>query len=799
MTLQRFCFVFALLAARAAAEARGFCTEEHDKTTFMQVNTRLSALKSTGSEVNEDHETQSVQSQVGLASELEPDSGSFPKSLHNLKGMSPRADSADLNEDASMTRLTEDLQQQRPPGIDDSLFQRSAAADEDGSVPLQAAGSDMNEDSLTTRLNAQSRTKSDFNQEPSHFQKMEVPDEYGSFAESARLGAAGSELTEDAFMHVKDSVMPEKPLQTFGAEAAPDEHGSFPQPTDNLNGVPDGLAGLSQRTAPDEYASIPASARSLNAAQLDAAGSEPKQEDASLMVQTNGGSSAAAVLEAAGLSVEGSQQDAGLLAAAMNKDAGMSHASAVETMGMAGQSLEVASHGLQSAQSLADVDASRAAVAEASLKVLTKRGRAAKEAQTVALAQEEHMEETVQRAMQRIRGAASAEKREASAQLTASDYLQSALEDAELMQAQEKERGTQAARAAQLLQDALGSLQRQAEENPDAATVHSLRAALQAQQAVIATESKKLQDAAFLQQSLRRASTAVLNVRAAKDELLDVYKQLKGVQAAWDKRTQWELEAATSLEGVLNDTMSLQQVVEGVITNKTLEASFLQDVTQQVRAAQQRAALAARATQGLATEKQASQAQVESMQEALIAEQKAGREALMAEQQASKEYTKSMRDALLAEERATVQDASSKLQASEAKVDQLSRFVQGAQRESSLRSTQVAALSQVSRSLEVQLGNLAQQLSWFRSMSQDTPPVQPLAMTPPLQGLPLDLPGGMLGTAPALPSASFGFQSPGQSPMQFNNLPPLGGDAAMPAGGYSRGIGQFLDVPLARW
>lgn len=328
-------------------------------------------------------------------------------------------------------------------------------------------------------------------------------------------------------------------------------------------------------------------------------------------------------------------------------------------------------------------------------------------------------------------------------------------------------------KVAELLQDAVGNLQRQAEENPDSATVHSLKAALQAQQAVALTESKKLQNAAFLQQSLRNAATAVLTVKGAKDELQDVYKQLRGVQAAWDERTLWEMESTKLLEGVLNDTISVQEVVEGVLANRTSKASLLQEVAQKMRTV-------AHATQGLEKEKLASQAQMESMREGLVAEKQASQEALKAEKQAAS----LMRDAFVAKEQAIVQEASSKLQASEAQVQQLWHHLQNAQQELSSRSTHAAALSQVSRSLEVQLGNLGQQLSSFRSISQEPPPLQLPAISPQFQDSTPNLQGGMLENVQAVPAASFGLQSPGE--------------AVVPAPSFLRDMGRFSDVPLAR-
>mmetsp|Transcript_19962 Transcript_19962/g.36088 ORF Transcript_19962/g.36088 Transcript_19962/m.36088 type:complete len:603 (+) Transcript_19962:81-1889(+) len=468
--------------------------------------------------------------------------------------------------------------------------------------------------------------------------------------------------------------------------------------------------GYLQRTRiPEDSGSFPDFIGSLN-------GMPPSGPDPSLMVQT--GASAHADTLAAG------------------------------TLGMAEAPLQAAAQAADRAELLAAEDLAQAADAERSLKGFVQKGKEAQEAQEGAMAEEERAAEAVLGAMQRVQRAGQVEKQEVAMEAQASKFLQGAVESAEAMQAAEKQGGMQEVKAAQLIQEALKNLQVAGQDDPASATFRSLKAALQAQNAVAVAKSQKLQTAALLQESLRAAATAVQTLKSTKevqtsDYLREAYRHLQAVQAAWDTRTLQEVNAAHSLQGMLNDSMSVQRVAEGVLANSSFRASLLQGLAQQVHAAQA----------GLNEEEMRTQSM---------------REAFLAEQMASKaDAKKSLDDAAL---RLEMSEASRRSEA--AKAEQLSRYVQNAEQASIAAQTssmQDAQMAQMSRYMQAQMAQLQQQLEQIKNAPPQLPPL----------GLPSNVLSQPFATAQAPPQLS----SVGLPPLGLpsNGLPQVVQVAAMPS------------------
>lgn len=452
----------------------------------------------------------------------------------------------------------------------------------------------------------------------------------------------------------------------------------------------------------------------------------------------------------------------------------------------ADQSLQAAVQGVERAERVAAADAAQATNAEVTLKGFAEKGHEAQEAQAAAMAQEELAAESVLGAMQRVQHAGRIEKQEQAAEAQASQFLQGAVESVEAMQSKETNVGVQELKAAQLLQEALRNLQVAAQDDPESETVKSLKAALQAQKAVAAAKSQKLETSALLQQSLRDAVTAVQSLKSTKeaqtsDYLEEAYKNLQGVQAAWDVRTMKEMTAAKSLEGMMNDTESAWRVAEEIRGNSSLTASLLQGVAQQVNAAQM----------GFSQEAAKSQ----SMQDSLLAQERA----------TEANAKKSLQDAAL---RLEASEASRRSEA--AKAEQLSHYVQTAEQESlaaqGARSMQAAQLSEMSRYVqgvmqyakssnaaeEAQIARLVQQLDQFGAGNKNAASSLPSAGLPSNNLLQVTQPE-RFPTAQVAPMPSSEQRLPGMpSPIPVMTPTTPYGDVASQLGQFTPGTESMM-------
>lgn len=471
-------------------------------------------------------------------------------------------------------------------------------------------------------------------------------------------------------------------------------------------------------------------------------------------------------------------------------------ASASTALGMATQAeqpLQAAAQAADRAELLAVADLAQAADAERSLKGFVRKGQMAQEAQEVAMAQEESAAEAVLGAMQRVQKAGLVEKQEEAMEASASKFLQGAVESAEAMQAAEKQGGVQEVKAAQLIEEALRNLQVAGQDDPSSATFKSLKAALQAQHAVAVAKSQKLQTAALLQESLRDAVTAVQTLKNTKevqtsDNLRKAYGDLQAVQAAWDTRTLQEVSAVQSLRGLLNDTMLVQRVADGVWANSSVRASLLQGLAREVHAAQDGVSQEAAKTQSM-------------------------REALLAEAKASEAHAKkSLEDAADAALKLEASEASRRSEAAKAEqlsryaqsaeqelqAEQLSHYVQKAQQESfaagqqeslaaeGSRSMQAA---QMSRYLQAQVAQLEQQISQINGLGKNAAPQLQSVGLPPLgllsNGLPQVVQPSPLGSAQVAAVPSMDPRFPGMT------APTFGMTSALPYGNYAPQFGRL--------
>lgn len=440
------------------------------------------------------------------------------------------------------------------------------------------------------------------------------------------------------------------------------------------------------------------------------------------------------------------------LGSSSNEDSSLMMQEAGEPLRAAGQDAELG-------KLLAVADVTEAANAEASLKDFMQKGQAAQEAQTAAMAHEEQAAEGLSEAIQRVQRAGSVEEQEVAVAAEVANDLKGAEKSAEAMQAVEKDGGVQELKAAQLLEAAIRNLQIEAGENAeDSVTVQSLKAALQAQNAVAVAKSQTLQHAALLQQSLQGAASAVQSLKTTKEaqtsnNLLDAYKSLQGVRTAWDERTLQEVKAAKSLEDMMNDTRSIQKVAQAMLINSSREASLMQNLGNEVHAAEDGVIQDARKARSMRDGLQAEAA--EAAEAAARAEKSLEDAALRL--QASEASRQSFQDAavrLQASEaaRQSLQDATLRLQASEAarqsetaKAEQLSHYMQSvAQSSVADRSMPAAQLPQLSSDTQADILHLAHQINQFGAIDRNA------AAQLPVLGMPSNLPP-VVGMPPNLP------------------------------------------------
>jgi len=194
-------------------------------------------------------------------------------------------------------------------------------------------------------------------------------------------------------------------------------------------------------------------------------------------------------------------------------------------------------------------------------------------------------------ALQNVQRAGEVESQELAIGEVVARRLQDAVMGAKRVQALEDEGTVRAARASELLQEALHKLDSPGEANSPNGLKDTLAVVEEAQRAVAADASSKVHASQLLQTSLEGAASAVEALKHSKEVqtskwLRDAMSNLEWMQATWGQEKAAEEKVSKHLEGAAKSLDSAERLATETVENKQSVEKLVEDVARKTQDAQ---------------------------------------------------------------------------------------------------------------------------------------------------------------------------------------------------------------------